>query len=104
MAAAGAMIITNPDGEIYFNKSKEVFEKKHGKVKNGGKAAEYIVKSKPQTFYSVHTDVVIEQPWCSDGGVVLQFVPKDSKLNVTNKREPYSVTNVAFESTHTILA
>ena len=100
MAEAGAMIITNPDGEQYFNKSKEDFNKRYGEIKEGGKQAEYETCGTPQSFYTATENVVIMKPeWGEDA---FQVVPAGSKVNVTDPAKPYSVTNSAFDATYQV--
>ena len=100
MANAGAMIIKNPDGEEYFNKSKEDFNKRYGEVKDDGKTAEYQTCGEPQSFYTATENVVIMKPEWGEGA--FQVVPAGSKVNVTDMSKPYSVTNSAFDATYKV--
>ncbi|MDR0850037.1 MAG: hypothetical protein LBN07_00955 [Christensenellaceae bacterium] len=100
MADAGAMIITNPDGEQYFNKTKADFEKRYGEIKAGGKQAEYQTCGDPQSFYTATENVFIMKSEWGEGA--FQVVPAGSKVNVTEPDNPYSVTNSAFDATYKV--
>lgn len=89
MQADGAMVIKNPDGEEYLNKTRELFNSKYDKVEGG-----YVPKEGAKTFRKVTKSCAIEK-WGT-----LQIVPEGSVILMTDGKGDYSITNAAFESTY----
>ncbi len=89
MQDAGAMVIINPDGEEYLNKTREQFNGKYDKVEGG-----YVPKEGAKTFRKVTKDCAIEL-WGS-----LQVVSKGSVILIEDGKGQYSITNAAFDATY----
>ena len=87
---AGAIIVTNPDGEEYVIKNEEKFFAKYEKCEGGFKAKGGVVP-----FRMATRDVAISTSWGEK-----QYVPKGSMLSVADPSDIYSVTNSAFEATY----
>jgi hypothetical protein len=100
MMDAGAMVIRNPDGEFYFNKSSEKFEKQYVPIQSGGEMAEYTAEGPAKPFYRLKEDVILAKPDWGDGA--FQVGNEGSYACVEEK--PYVVTNSAAEVTYPELA
>jgi hypothetical protein len=102
MVDAGAMVIRNPDGELYFNKSKEKFEKQYGAVQNNGEMAEYTAGGSAKPFYRLTDNVILAKPEWGVGG--FQVGTERSYVCPEKGESPYLVTNSAAEATYPELA
>ncbi len=87
---AGAIIVTNPDGEEYVIKNEEKFFAKYEECEGGFRAKGGVVP-----FRMATKDCAISTSWGEK-----QYVPKGSMLSVADKSDIYSVTNSAFEATY----
>lgn len=90
-ALAGAVIVTNPDGEEYVIKSTEAFIKKYKLLPNG----KFQSRDGAKAFLKTNQDIIITASWGEK-----QYCPKDSALCIQNLEDIYSVTNSAFQSTY----
>ncbi len=89
---AGAVIITNPDGEEYVIASKEKFEKKYKKVDTG-----YSPISDKKPFRKSNGNYAITTSWGEE-----QICLKDSYFCVKHKDDIYGITNSAFNAKYKI--
>lgn len=103
-APAGAIVITNPDGEQYVIKDKykdgqlvksasDQFDAKYARIDNG-----FVSKEGARHFMPVTENITFKASW---GEQI--FAPAGSMLCIEyGKGEEYSVTNSAFKSTYEI--
>ena len=86
---AGAMIVTNPDGEEYLIRTAEKFESKYEKTPEG-----YVAIDNAKLFVRSNGNYAVPC-WGSE-----QVVLKGSYFCVQDKSDIYGITNMAFNSTY----
>ena len=86
---AGAMVVTNPDGEEYLIRTAEKFESKYEKTSEG-----YIAIDNAKLFVRSNGNYTVPC-WGSE-----QVVLKGSYFCVQDKSDIYGITNMAFNSTY----
>ena len=89
---AGAMLVQNPDGEVYVVKG-EKFAKTYESLGNG----QYSPKDSTKKFVKINKNICFKAPW---GEMV--YAPKGSMLCVEyiDTKDVYSITNAAFAATY----
>lgn len=88
----GAVIVVNPDGEEYVIASKQKFNAKYQKTKDG-----YIAIDGVKHFIRSNDNYSIQTSWGEE-----QIVLKDSYFCVQDQNDIYGITNTAFDKTYTI--
>jgi hypothetical protein len=99
--ANGAMIVKNPDGEMYLvNENK--FLEQYGEIQNGGQKVEaYAAQGAPKPFQKATASFCIPKPSWGEG--VYQYVLEGSMVNVEKPNNPTAITNVAFDNTYGLI-
>jgi hypothetical protein len=95
--AKGAMIIQNPDGEIYPMNGDD-FLRQFGDIQNNGLKTAYKSLGSVKPFLKATDNVCIAKPTWGEG--VYQFILQGSMVNIEKPSSPKGITNVAFENTY----
>lgn len=86
---AGAMVVTNPDGEEYLIRTAENFESRYEKTSEG-----YVAIDNAKLFVRSNGNYTVPC-WGSE-----QVVLKGSYFCVQDKNDIYGITNMAFDVTY----